>query len=639
MHCLFLLFIAVLSTPVFAADSVRVDTTKRRPVVVTADKWLTDATGAGMPTIQLSSDILNRLAPQSLIAVLPLIPGVFVRDYGGLGGLKTFSIRGGSASQALVMIDETRMSSAQNGTIDIGLLPARFVENISVIRGGVCALYGANAMTGAMDVHMRVPESTSVRTFASGGSFDEWRLALGASASIGVVRIGADVESLGTSGSFPFRTDQFGETYTINRNNGDAKSTSGTMRVEADNVGSFTFLGRTTDRGVPGAVVQGNVTSARARLSDDDFIGLLRIKLFTQPTHSLSLVGSARHLEQRYADPDATITGPGGIDVTYLQRDVSFGVVSKSVFSGALNTTRIDANYADLSGESIITDSGSLVLRKSIGISTDWQWDGALGSPLDIRAAIRVDGFSDMGWAVSPLLAMKLAITETFALRASWSYNFRPPTFNELYYLNYGTRSLSPERSQSLDLGVVAKPWSWLAVDVDVFSIMTNNLIVSVPVSPVITSAQNVGAAQSLGMEILARGSWFDGRLIVQWSYTIQNVTDQTGRASIDGTMIPYSVPELASVLVQWDDSIWTGSVQWAYTGYRYAQAGGEHTSLLQPFALIGAQIGVHVRGRNTRADVRLQVDNVLDEAYVVVRGYPMPGRVFRLSTSIVISP
>ena len=178
MHCLFLLFIVVLSTPVFAADSVRVDTTKRRPVVVTADKWLTDATGAGMPTIQLSSDILNRLAPQSLIAVLPLIPGVFVRDYGGLGGLKTFSIRGGSASQALVMIDETRMSSAQNGTIDIGLLPARFVENISVIRGGVCALYGANAMTGAMDVHMRVPESTSVRTFASGGSFDEWRLAL-----------------------------------------------------------------------------------------------------------------------------------------------------------------------------------------------------------------------------------------------------------------------------------------------------------------------------------------------------------------------------------------------------------------------------------------------------------------------------
>ncbi|MCX6141402.1 MAG: TonB-dependent receptor [Candidatus Kapabacteria bacterium] len=636
---LYILTFLTLTSSVIAADSVRVDTTKRTPITVIADRWLTDATGAGMPTTSIDRTLLSRLAPQSLVTVLPLIPGVFVRDYGGLGGLKTFSIRGGSASQALVMIDETRLSSAQNGTVDIGMLPARFVDNIDVIRGGVSALYGANALTGAMDIRMRVPASNTLRAFASGGSFDEWRLGLGASASVGTVRIGADVESLGTKGSFPFTTDQFGETYSINRENGDAKSTFGTLRVEADEIGSFTFLGRTTDRGVPGAVLQGNITNARARLKDDDLMGLLKARVLSSSTSTVSLVGSARMLDQHYSDPDATITGPSGIDVRYHQRDASLGLVSKGTLQGLLYTSRLDASYADLRGDAIVTDSGSLVLRRSIGISSDWQWEGALGSPLDLRAALRVDGFSDMGWAVSPLLALKYTISEQLSFRASWSYNFRPPTFNELYFLNYGTRSLKPERSQSYNAGVVVRPWSWLVIDADAFAIFTKDLIVSVPVSPVITSAQNVGSARSMGMELLARGSWLDGRLIAQWSYTLQKVSDNTGRAGIDRTMIPYAVPELASILLQWDDAVWTGSLQWNYTGYRYAQPGEEFTSLLQPFALVSAQVGVHVSGRTTRADVRLQADNVFDVSYMVVRGYPMPGRVFRLSTSLVINP
>lgn len=635
----FLLSVLLAHPPANTGDSVRVDTTVRTPIDVVADRWLGDATGAGMPTTQFTRTMLDRLAPQSLASVLPLIPGVFVRDYGGLGGLKTFSIRGGSAQQSLVMIDGARMSSAQNGTVDLGMLPARFVDNIDVIRGGVSALYGANALTGVMDVRLRVPTATSMRAFVAGGSFDEWRIALGASGAIGNVRIGADVERLGTAGSFPFIADQFGQVYEINRQNGDTRSTFGTMRIEAKDIGSFTFFGRTSDRGVPGAVVQGNVMNANARLHDDDAVGIVRLPSITTNVGVISGVGSLRVLNQHYTDPTASIAGPAGIDVSYRQSDVSVGVIMTGTTASAHHTTRIDGGYADLFGDDIISSSGSLVIRRSIGASTDWQWEGAFGSALDIRAALRVDGLSDMGTAVSPLLALRYVIDPAVSLRTSWSYNFRPPTFNELYFLNYGTRTLQPERSQSLDVGVVARPWSWLVFDADVFAILTRNLIVSVPISPVITSAQNVGKATTFGIELIARGSWFDSKLLAQWSYTWQQVTDKTGRAGLDGTMIPYTVPELASLLLQWDDAAWIGSVQWSYTGYRYAQAGGEYTSLLQPFALVGAMIGVHVKGLTTRADIRLQMDNILDVSYAVIRGFPMPGRVVRLLTQIEMFP
>lgn len=633
----FLLSCFLAFSPAAAEDSVRADTTVMPAVNVVADRWLTDETGAGMPKTRLDSELLTRLAPQSLISVLPLIPGVFVRDYGGLGGLKTFSIRGGSSAQALVLIDGSRMSSAQSGMVDLGLLPARFVENVDVIRGGVSALYGANALTGVMNVQLRVPSTPSLRAFAGGGSFDEWRLALGATTNIGPVRIGADIETLGSAGSYPFITDQFGQSYEINRQNSDVRSTFGTVRCESDELGSITVFGRTSNRGVPGAVVQGNVAQARARLTDRDLVGLLRIPITETAVGDVELNGSARVLDQHYVDPDATITGPDGIDVAYLQHDVSVGATLTGTLHNLLQTTRLDAGYADLAGDEITSDTGSVVIRRSIGLSTDWQW--AVDSQLDLRVALRLDGFSDMGWAASPLIALHYALNPFVSLRTSWSYNFRPPSFNELYFLNYGTRSLQPERSHSFDVGVVARPFSWLSIDVDAFGLLTQNLIVSVPVSPVITSAQNVGSARTLGLELTSRGSWLDGRLIAQWSYTLQHVTDQTGRVGLDGTMIPYAVPELASVMVQWDDVVWNGSLSWTYTGYRYAQAGGEYTSLLQPFAVVGAQIGVHVKGLSTRADVRIQVDNLFDISYQVVRGFPMPGRVVRLATSIEVLP
>ncbi|MBK7578246.1 MAG: hypothetical protein IPI24_12565 [Ignavibacteria bacterium] len=93
LHTLLLSCSLAFTAPA-ANDSVRADTTVLPAVNVVAERWLTDETGAGMPITRLDNTLLARLAPQSLVSVLPLIPGVFVRDYGGLGGLKTFSIRG-----------------------------------------------------------------------------------------------------------------------------------------------------------------------------------------------------------------------------------------------------------------------------------------------------------------------------------------------------------------------------------------------------------------------------------------------------------------------------------------------------------------------------------------------------------------
>ncbi len=632
--------------PFVHVDSLRRDTVKLKTVTVVGDQWLDNRVDVSVPTTSIDRQTLARLAPVAITDALPMIPGAFARDYGGVGGLKTFSMRGGSSSQSLVVVDGARLSSAQTGTVDLSLIPARLIESLRVIRGGASALYGANAVNGVLDLTLQSEAKHTTRAYALAGSFNEWRLGVGATAwcdACGDASLSVDVERLGTAGSFPFTLNEFGSTYDVNRTNSDARSTSAVLRARM-RTASLTILARTSERGVPGGVVQGSVTNARARFADDDILALISVPVDVVDAVPLIATSTLRWLDQHYTDPEATLLGPSGIDARTTQHDVTVGVATQQITLGrAVSTTRIDLGYADLTGDEVLDTPGAVVTRRSVAVATDWTVNDVVVDELDVRAALRIDAFSDVGAAVSPLVAIDYPLGGV--VRASWSYNFRPPTFAELYVLNYGTRSLVPERSHTVNLGYALPITSWLSCDVDAYWMNTSNLIVSVPVSPLLTTAQNVGRAMTYGAELMLRGSWFDDQLRAQWAYTRQSVLDATGRAGIDGTMIPYAVPELSSILVQWTDTrttsgaMWNAGATWSYTSYRYAQAGGSYASLLQPFAVTSVFGGVDVRGGHTVVHVRAQCDNLFDAQYAVIRGYPMPGRSFRVTISIEVSP
>ncbi|MBU3700132.1 MAG: TonB-dependent receptor [Candidatus Kapabacteria bacterium] len=605
-------------------------------IVVTASAWLADVTGAGPARMVMPRDVIMRMAPSSMSNVLTLFPGVFVKDYGGVGGLQLVSMRGGSSAQALVMLDGVRMSSAQNGSVDLSSLPVRCIDRVEVLRGGASALYGANAVTGVVDVRLRLQDTTNATITIAQGAFNEWRTALGATLRVADdVRLGVDADLLGTRGSFPFTTTQFGSTFEVNRQNGDARHARVLARLELGERHSATLLLRTADRGVPGAVVQGAITQARARLNDEDATLLLRSVLIDSPVDKLSIMMSARYLDQHFADPDATIVGTQGIDVRYLQRDATLSALWQHQGQSVITSLRFDASHADLQGASVLSRDGELVQRRSASLAADAVIPNLFDAEVELRLAMRGDVYSDVGTALSPLVAARRQIAPGLALRAGWSMSFRPPTFNELYYLNYGTRSLRSERASTWDAGLVLEPWPWCSIDIAGYVASVSDLILSVPVSPVITSAQNVGSATSQGAELVARVRGFDGRLLMQWSHAVQFMRDATAREGLDGLLVPYAVPELASLLLQWDAGVWFAGAQWSYTGYRYALPAEPYEAILRPFALTSLQGGLRVRGSAVRGNVMLQCDNLFDASYQVVRGYPMPGRALRVIVTL----
>ena len=128
---LFLLFLlqgtmAALSQSV--SHTAWADTLKE--VVVTAR-----AIREVIPAQSLSGKQLKSLSSNSVADALRYFSGVQVKDYGGVGGLKTINIRSMGSQHVGVFYDGMQIGNAQNGTVDLGKFSMDNMEVLSVYNG------------------------------------------------------------------------------------------------------------------------------------------------------------------------------------------------------------------------------------------------------------------------------------------------------------------------------------------------------------------------------------------------------------------------------------------------------------------------------------------------------------------------
>ena len=73
-----------------------------------------------IPVQSLSGDKLEKLAAHSVADAIRYFSGVQIKDYGGIGGLKTVNIRSMGTNHVGVFYDGIELGNAQNGVIDLG---------------------------------------------------------------------------------------------------------------------------------------------------------------------------------------------------------------------------------------------------------------------------------------------------------------------------------------------------------------------------------------------------------------------------------------------------------------------------------------------------------------------------------------
>ena len=137
------------------------------------------------------------------VDLLRSVPGVAFSQTGPTGGVAGLYIRGGYPSFNLVQIDGVPVNTF-GGNFDFAHVPSLALERVEVVRGPQSAVYGSYANSGVINFVTRSPEAApSLDVLAEGGSHDERRFGLGATARLAGFGIALSASRLDTNGPVP----------------------------------------------------------------------------------------------------------------------------------------------------------------------------------------------------------------------------------------------------------------------------------------------------------------------------------------------------------------------------------------------------------------------------------------------------
>src|SRR5262245_18531836 len=451
MRTLRTLLLAAAIAPALAAQQA--DTTRLPGVVVTATRVPIDILSSPATVDVVTGDDLRRRGVTSIADALQTLPGVTFAQTGSFGGTTSLFLRGGESKYVKVMIDGVTINDP-GGAIDFASLTADNVERIEVVRGPASVLYGADAVTGVVQIFTRRGQGTprTVASLRAGtyGSKDADLTLLGALASGDYSLAGARHE---TKGIYPINNR-----YSNTVGSGALRfaiDPATDLRVSlryADNVFHYPTSGGGT---VPDSLADKNARN----IQDRTVIGVDLSHTFSSAASAqlgIASEGSSGGTDDR-AD-NATDGAFQSVDrirrrSADLRGNFVVGHVTATVGAQMEQQDQHSENESVFPG---FPPSASIfrASRRNTGVYA--QTLATLPSSVVLTAGGRHDDNERFGkFDTYPVGASWAPVAGT-GLRASVGSAFREPTFSENYATGFvtGNPNLEPERSATFEVGV-----------------------------------------------------------------------------------------------------------------------------------------------------------------------------------------
>ncbi len=621
-----------------------------------------------IPEQSLSGKELEKMNVHSVADALRYFSGVQLKDYGGVGGIKTVNVRSMGSNHVGVFYDGIQLSNTQNGQVDLGMYSLDNMQSVSLFNGQKSQIFqSAKDFNSASSIYLRsrTPffdegETFHLKATLKAGSFDvvnpsilyEQKISDRVSASV-------NAEWMKSSGEYEFRymqrriDSEVAFDTTATRKNGDIEA----LRLEGGlsgrlNGGNWTMKAYhyRSERGVPGAIVS-NVWSRGERIWDNNtFVqGSLR-KTFGK-RYQTQLLAKYAYYDTRYANHDGTAMQ---MDNNYYQHEA---YVSSAHLYSLTEWWDVSAAY-DMQWNKMNAD------LYRFAFPTRWQHYLSAATSASL-GRLTLQGSMVMNIVDDNVETGKSPATETvytpafiaswqplaecdLSLRAFAKRSFRMPTFNDLYYGNVGNTKLNPEHTTQYNIGVaynspqrkgLVSSWS---VQADVYRNNVDDKIIAYPKGTQFRwTMLNLGRVEITGVDMSGNVTLCpmrDFSVTAKVQYTYQNAIDVTDpRDSYHKDQIPYIPHHSGSAVVQMQWRSWNLNYSYIYTGERYNQQENITSNRMQPWYTSDISLVKSFTWRNFRAKAMMEVNNLFDQDYEVILNYPMPKRNYRLTLSIEI--
>jgi len=619
-----------------------------------------------IPSQQLTGQQLERLSTHSVADALRYFSGIQLKDYGGVGGIKTVNIRSMGTNHLGIYYDGVELSNAQNGQIDLGQLSLDNVEEVTLYNGQKSAIFQTASdfgNAGSVYIRTRLPrfygdETHHWKANVKGGSSDMIRISGLYEQKLGE-HLSASVSAgfLNASGKYKFRYRRInidGSTAwdtTAVRHNGDIHA----ERLEANlhgvlNQGYWQLKGYVynSERGIPGAIVN-NVWRRGERQWDlntfaqgqwqrsfsERFSSRVMAKYAYYRTHYVNRDSTQLPVDNRYYQQEIYVTTSNVYEILHnwsasVSYDLRWNKLNASTYRFSYPT-----RWSNLVSVATAVDFPRVKLQTSLLTSV-------------IKDHTRTDGSRPTltRWTPAFFANVYPLRGRMLSLRAFVKRSFRMPTFNDLYYTDMGNATLRPETATQYDAGMVlSKTWErglirHVGVQADVYYNDVKDKIVAYPKGQQFRwTMLNLGRVHIHGLDIeteadvqVARGWTLTGRL--QYTYQdARDVTDPTTPYYRD--QIPYIPWHSGSAILALAYKGWTLNYSFIYSGERYNEQENIIYNHTEPWYTSDLSLVYGFRHHDYRWKVTLEVNNLLSQDYDVIVNYPMPKRNYALSLAI----
>jgi vitamin B12 transporter len=589
------------------------------PVVITANKVATPVSQTGAAITVVTEDDFKTYHYATVGDALRNVPGVEIHRSGSLGKTTSISMRGASANQVQVLIDGVRVKSPTLGQAELADISPDLIERIEVVRGPQSTLYGADAIGGVVNIITKkgrgAPFSATLEEQV--GNYGTW------------------VNRVTASGQYKILDYSFASSYAesngqFKNDNSDQKALSGRIGLTLPFDSTLAFIARwnRTDTDLPvkfvccGPLPVQPLIDVNQQQQSETLT--LTLEGRTRPVPWWESRGRISYFEnsqglQDPVDPGYAFDFPSFAQINVQRREAEW---INAFHIGKWSTSTVGLEYVHEEGE----NKGTFKSRTHTQ-SAFFEEQLRFFERLFITGGVRVDDHSTFGTQVTERGSVAFMIKETGTrLRGGAGTGFRAPTLNDLFFPGFSNPSLKPEKSFSWEAGLDQTFWGErVRLGLTYFYNKFEDLIRFVPINVFpFVAAVNVARARTEGIEATGEIDILRN-LVGSANYTYTDSEDLSTdrwlarepqhRWNFGLTWEPIRRLSLFTQV-----HVVTRQFESAQVGFNRGHTGVD---------IGGTFRAIDKYGSLQSLDLTLRVNNLLNEGYAEVRGFPALGTAF----------
>lgn len=639
------------------ANAQTPDTLKRttlEEVSISAQRTPSE-TRTAAPTQVVDAEKLEHLGALLLSDALKQMAGVTIKDYGGVGGIKSVSARGLGSQFSAVTIDGIPVDDSQNGQVDLGRYLLGNSAYVSFSQGQEQgSLLSARAYAAGNTLNMETAEPqfwpgehVKLKAGAEVGSFglfsptltweQRWSKRLKSSFFVNYLK---------SDGDYPFTLY-----YTASHNDSSSveRRKHSTVWMTTADGNLFYTIGEDNTlvtkvhymRGaheLPGPVVF--YTQTVSEQSSTEELAFVQSQWRVQRERwKLQVLGKLRYSYDDYTDSTAN----NDIYNEYRQREAYLSATFQRQLASWLDLTlAVDGDLSHLrSNLEKRNDVTRHTLLAAAALHSEFAFRRTkLEADAHLLFNDVVDRVADLDTLptyrrLSPFLSVMYSLGGGTTLRMFYKMTYRAPNFGELYFFQLFPRNLRPEQAHQVNLGVThVQQWETASLQAtcDLYTNHVKDKIIAKPTTNMYYwSMENLGIVDILGLD--ATAEFHLSPFTFHLNYSYQHAVDHSKEGSKTyGHQIVYTPRHSGGASVRWENRWVNLGATLMVVGDRYSLAQNIEQNRLPAYCDLGLSADRKIDLRLGTLSLRLQVLNLLDTQYEVVRAYPMMGRNWKVN-------